>query len=70
MVYLAIREKLSNEPNDWIAGVATVLGSALAMLGIILVMGWWMLGDLPIHSTGNIQLASDGYVHSNCNLFS
>lgn len=60
MVYLAIREKLSSEPNDLVAGVAASMGSAFAMSGIFAVMGWWMLGDLPIHSTGNIHPVDDG----------
>lgn len=70
MVYLAIREKMSSEPNNLIAGVTTYLGIILAMLGILIAMGWWMLRDLPIHSTGNIQLINHEYIHPNINFIS
>lgn len=50
MVYLALREKLTNDPDDTIVAIATCTGALLAWIGIFGVMGWCMLGDFHIHN--------------------
>lgn len=50
MVYLALREKLTNDPEDAIVAIASCTGALLTWMGIFGVMGWWMLGDFHIHN--------------------